>query len=229
LAHIICGFFFTLFTLLTICVSCSGKQTSTINTGENTTVEIDEGDITSQNANSESIKIEDESNTASQNANSIINTEDLIGLYYISSVDIIIMENVDQRYMVFANDDIIGSDNIFMEISHIEGNRYLIKNNVPLFPSGSSEFQYPQSVQYWLQYGTPFYVFEAEKGGSGTYLYLYYIEDEILLDYHRFYDSNPYGDEGIPNIREEFKCKISFRKKLLELPDSEISVFEELP
>jgi len=212
--------FFTFFTLLAICVSCSGKQTSTINTGENTTIKV-EDNISSQNADSNNIITGVESNTASGNA--IINTEDLIGLYYISSVDIIAMENVNQIYMVLANDDIIGSDKYFLEITHVEGNRFLIKNNLPIFFEDSSEFQYPR------QYGRSFFEEMAEKGGGGTYLNLYFIEEGILLDYDRAYSSNPYEDEGIPNIIEQLKCKITFRKKLLEPTDSEISVSEELP
>ena len=223
--------FFTFCILLIICVSCSGKQTSTTNTGENITIEV-ENNATYQNANSENVIIEVEDNTASKNANSFTSTEGFLGLYYISSVDIIAMENADQRYMVLANDDIIGSDNFFLEIIHVKGNQFLTKSNLPLSFIDSYEFQYPRSVQYSLQYGTPFYVFEGEKGGSGTYLYLYYIEDEdgILLDYYDLYNSNPYEDEGEPpNIRKVFKCNITFRKYLLESPDSEISVYKELP
>ena len=220
-SHYMC-IFFTFYILLAICVSCSGKQTSTTNTGENITIEV-EDNATYQNANSENVIIEVEDNTAYQNANSIVNAEDFIGLYYLSSVDIITMENVSQRYMMLADDDIIGSDNIFLEIIHVEGNRFLINSNLPLFPNASFEFQYPP------QYGTSFFEYIGEKGGGGTYLYLNYIEDGMFLDYHHLYDSNPYGDEGIPNIRNEFKCNTTFRKVIIELPDSEISVSEELP
>jgi hypothetical protein len=125
---------------------------------------------------------------------------ELQGTYSYYSVDM-------KKGMLNELDGII--DEYICEIEHMDNDNFLFKTNIPFFFGNRGEnknvqFKYPPEEVNWSpnflagEEGTPFYYAMGEKGGGGTYIYLYYNQEQIIINYLKFRDMNGYLEDWEP-------------------------------
>jgi hypothetical protein len=134
------------------------------------------------------------------------------GLYFADSIQIIEKQDISHRdgFAVLDKFETI-KNNIYLIITYIEDDWFNIAYNFPFYGSANpdynkAKFQFPPDVEL------PFCRLEADRGGGGTSIKMYLIENSILLDLD--YNFNPNMEEGDNYAIESFKCKITFQKSL---------------
>lgn len=145
--------------------------------------------------------------------------EDTIsGRYNYYSIDMKKDENIYKGKFFRVNEDknvykerFFGEiDELFCEIEHINYNNFLLKYRSPRryaddeirgqqkepfkFPPENTVYWYPSFISRYN--GIPFCIIGGEKGGGGTYLYFYYDEGQIIMDYKYYSNLNAYLEEG---------------------------------
>ena len=99
-------------------------------------------------------------------------------------------------------------DEFFCEIVRIDNNNFTLKYYSPessnqytgqfTLPPENKNIWYPSFISRYN--GTPFYYMEGEIGGGGTYIYFYYSENKIIMDYKSYSNMNGYLEEGEPEM-----------------------------
>ena len=188
--------------------------------------------INNTQENNIGINLEQEPNIIDINADEF---DDIIsGRYNFYSIDIKKDENV-YKGRFFEKDENVykerffnGTDELFCEIEHIKDNNFLLKYRRPrlypdlqspeqqneqfIFPPENREYWYPSFISKYN--GIPFCIIMGEKGGGGTYIYFYYNENQIIMDYKYYSNMNGYLEEGEPEIPIEWlEFNMIFKKE----------------
>jgi hypothetical protein len=142
----------------------------------------------------------------------------VFGGYLCSSLEKIDNWELLGKYSFFSIDMLKGRldelpgkiDEYYCEIEYVDYNNFLLKTNIPFLLSSfdrnknDMQFKFPPDEIYWFPdfiagyEGTPFYQYSGEKRGGGTYIYLYYDQEQIIIDYLKYNDINSYLEEWEP-------------------------------
>jgi hypothetical protein len=132
------------------------------------------------------------------------------GLYIADTIEIIEKQGISHRdgFAVLDKFETI-KNNIYLIITYIEDDWFNIAYNFPFYGSADPKYN-TQKFKFPANLEIPFCKLQADRGGGGTEINMYLIEDSVLLDLD--YHFNPNMEEGDNYSIESFKSKIIFKK-----------------
>jgi hypothetical protein len=143
------------------------------------------------------------------------------GIFYFLSVDIRKKNNIRKTQL---DQYFLGTDKFFIEIDRIDNEIFLLKNNTPfslgaVYQKNNVQFKYPPEKTNWWNPGfqenydgVPFYEQAGEKGGGGTYIYLFHNKEQIIMDY--LYRQSFFDDDFVVYSEEQLEFQMIFEKKI---------------